>query len=218
MKEPRKVRINEANNFKLSDILLHVEFKFIMTVLLSIFAVTRYLMMPDRIHELCFVAMLLSSMGDLCMMNHMGIPSITFKGKQFYAGMLFFAIAHVCYRQMFRNILPKPIIWGIGETVSVLFLLAFLVVINLCQLKKDSNVFNVATGLYTGFIFSNLAAALNCAYYLRGGYILAFVGVVCFVISDFFLLIRETYKDTPTIRKLVWIFYPLAQILIIGNV
>lgn len=218
MNEPRKVRLNEANKVRFSDILLRIEFKFVMTVVLSIFAVTRYLMMPDRIHELCFLAMLLSTMGDLCMMNHMGVPAITFKGKQFYAGMTFFIIAHIFYRQMFRCILPEAISWGIGETVSILFLLAFLVVINLCQLKKDSKIFNVATGLYTGFIFSNLAAALNCAYYLRGSYILAFIGVVCFIISDFFLLIRETYRDTPVVRKLVWIFYPLAQILIIGNV
>lgn len=217
MNEPRKNKLNEINKFKLSDILLLGEFKFFMTILLSVFAFTRYATMPDRIHELCLFAMLFSTIGDLCLMNHMGIPTLTFKGKQFYAGVIFFAIAHVFYRQMFRNALLEPIFWGIGETICLLLLLAFLVVPNLCKLKKNS-IFNMATGLYTGLIFSNLAAATNCAYQLGGKYIIACIGVICFIISDFFLLLRETYKDTPTIRKLVWIFYPLAQILIIVNV
>ena len=215
MNEPKKTKSNEVSKF--SDILLLGEFKFVMTILLSAFAFTRYALMPDRIHELCFWAMIFSTAGDLCMMNHLGIPSYTFKGKQFYAGVIFFAIAHIFYRQMFKNALPEPISWGIGETTCLLLLLVFLTVINLCKLKKNS-VFNMATGLYTGLIFSNLAAATNCAYYLGGKYVVAFMGVLCFIISDFFLLVRETYKNKPIIRKLVWIFYPLAQILIIGNV
>lgn len=210
--------MNEPRKSKLSDVLLLGEFKFIMTIFLSVLAFTRYAMMPDRIHELCLFAMLFSTAGDLCIMNHLGAPSHIFKGKQFYAGVIFFSIAHIFYRQMFRNILPEPISWGIGETMCLLVLLAFLVVINLCKLKKSSKVFNMATGLYTGVIFSNLAAATNCAYHLGDKYIFAFVGVICFIVSDFFLLIRETYKDTPNVRKLVWIFYPLAQILIIVNV
>lgn len=218
MNEPKKIRLNQTSKFNPTDILLLGEFKFAMTIILSAFAFARYAMMPDRIHELCLLAMLFSTMGDLCMMNHTGLPELTFKGKQFYAGMLFFVFAHVFYRQMFRNIITEPISWGFGETVCLLLLLAFLVVINLCKLKKSSNVFNLATGVYTGIIFANLAAAMNCAYYVGGKYVLAFVGVVCFIISDFFLLLRETYKNTTTIRKLVWIFYPLAQILIIGNV
>ena len=218
MNEPKKIRLNQTSKFNPTDILLLGEFKFAMTIILSAFAFTKYAMMPDRIHELCLLAMLLSTIGDLCMMNHMGIPELTFKGKQFYAGITFFTFAHIFYRQMFKKVIQIPISWGLGETVCFLFLLAFLVVMNLCKLTRNSAVFNLATGLYTGFIFANLAAAMNCAYYVGGKYILAFLGVVCFIISDFFLLLRETYKDTATIRKLVWVFYPLAQILIIGNV
>ena len=218
MNEPKEIRLKPYDKFKPTDILLLGEFKFAVTILLSAFAFARYAMMPDRIHELCLIAMLCSTLGDLCMMNHRGLPALTFKGKQFYAGMLSFAFAHVFYRQMFRSILTEPIAWGLGETVCFLWLLAFLVIMNLCELKKSSAVFNLATGLYTGFIFANLASAINCAYYENGKYIAAFVGVLFFIISDFFLLLRETYKDTTTIRKLIWFFYPLAQILIIGNV
>lgn len=210
--------MNEPKKSKLSDVLLRGEFKFIMTIFLSVLAFTRYAMMPDRIHELCLFAMLLSTIGDLCMMNHLGIPSYTFKGMHFFAGTIFFIIAHIFYRQMFRSILPEPIVWGIGETICLLVLLALLVVINLCNFKKSSKIFNMATGFYTGVIFLNLAASVNCAYQLGGKYIIACIGVICFIISDFFLLLRETYKDTPTVRKLVWIFYPVAQILIIVNV
>lgn len=217
MNEPKKTRLNQSSKFNLTNILLLDEFKFTMTIFLSAFAFTRYAMFPDRIHELCLLAILFSTLGDLCMMNHMGIPALTFKGKRLYAGVIFFSIAHIFYRQMFRNALSEPISWGIGETICLLLLIAFLVVINLCKLIKNS-IFDMTTGLYTGLIFSNLAAATNCAYHLGDRYVFAFIGVVCFIISDFFLLIRETCKDTPTIRKLVWIFYPLAQILIIGNV
>lgn len=210
--------MNEPKRSKLSDVLLLSEFKFMITIFLSVLAFTRYAIMPDCIHKLCLFAMLFSTAGDLCMMNHLGVPSHVFKGKQFYAGMIFFIVSHIIYRQMFRNILPEPIYWGIGETITFLVLIAFLVVINLCKLQKSSSIFNMATGLYSGCIFLNLAAAVNCAYYLGDNYVIACIGVICFIISDFFLLIRETYKDTPKIRKLVWIFYPLAQILIIVNV
>ena len=217
MKVPKKIELKDSKNPKLSDILLLIEFKFVVTVILSVYAFARYTVIPDPVHELCLLAMLCSTVGDLCMMNYRQIPAFTFKGKQFYAGILAFSLAHIFYRQMFRSVLPKSISWGIGETACFLFLLAILVVINLCNLKKSSTVFNLATGLYVGLVFSNLAAAINCVYCVGGKYIFACIGVVCFIISDFFLLIRETYKDTPTIRKLIWIFYPLAQILIIAN-
>lgn len=218
MNVPKKTKLNESNQFKYTDFLLLVEFKFLMTILLSVFAFTRYAMMPDRIHELCLYAMLFSTMGDLCMMNYKGIPAVTFKGKQFYSGMLFFVFAHIFYRQMFKTVLVASVFVAIGEVIGLVFLFAFFVIIDLCNLRKNSPIFNVSTVLYTCVIFSNLAAAINCAYYLNGKYILTLIGVVSFIISDFFLLIRETKQNTAIIRKMIWIFYPLAQILIIANV
>lgn len=210
--------MNEPKKRKLSDIMLRWEFKFTVTILLLMFAFTGYAQTPDRAHTLCFFAMLFSTFGDLLLMDYMGIPQYIFKGKQLYAGGLAFAISHVFYRQMFRSMLIEKTIFGLGEIITIVLIICILIVVYNTKQKKITNVFFAAIGLYTSFILSNLAAAINCAQMLGGKYVFSLIGVICFIISDILLLIRETKKDTPMIRKLVWVFYPIAQILIIMNV
>ncbi len=210
MKEPRKSNI--------TDVMLRWEFKFVVTIFLLLFAFTEYTKTPDAVHSLCLWGMAFSTVGDLMLMDYMGAPSYIFKGKQFYAGAVSFCIAHMIYRQMFRTLDPERSIWGAGEWIALAILLALSVLIFFVRFKRRSLAFWGAAGFYTGQIFMHLAAAINCVIALEGRHILALVGVVCFIISDLFLLIREVKKDTPTVRKLIWVFYPIAQILIISNV
>ena len=39
-----------------------------------------------------------------------------------------------------------------------------------------------------------------------------------FIISDILIMVREMFKDTEIIRKLIWIFYPIGQLMIIFSV
>ena len=207
MKDPKK--------FNPTDVMLRWEFKFIVTIFLLMLAFTEYTKSPDMVHLLCFFGMAFSTLGDLMLMNYMGVPAHVFRGKQFYAGAASFAVAHVFYRQMFRAATPELKFFDVGDMITLaLIIVIFMAVWNM-KFKKKSRMFFVAAGLYTGIILSNLAAAINCAVACGGWYIAAMIGVVCFIISDMFLFIREAKKDTPLIRKMVWVFYPVAQILII---
>ena len=210
--------MNEPKKFKLSDVLLDREFKFVVTIFLSMLAFTMFARTPDRVHELCLLGMFFSTIGDLCLMDRHGVPSCIFNGKHFYAGMFSFVIAHVYYRQMFRCITPEPSFFDVGDIITAAIMIVLFVIAYNTSFKRKSKFFFAASGFYTGIILSNLAAAINCAIAVGGTYIWAMIGVVCFIISDLFLFIREAKLDTPLIRKLVWVFYPLAQILIIMNV
>lgn len=210
--------MNEPKRFKLSDVLLDREFKFVVTICLSMLAFAIFAKTPDRVHELCLMGMFFSTLGDLCLMDRRGVPSCIFNGKQFYAGMIAFVIAHIYYRQMFRTLTPEPNFFDVGDAITLAIMVVMFVIAYNTAFKKKSKFFFAASGFYTGIILSSLAAAINCALALGGRYILAMIGVVCFIISDLFLFIREARNDTPFIRKMVWVFYPIAQILIIVNV
>ena len=207
---------SRKSNF--TDVMLRWEFKFTVTIFLLMLAFTEYTKNPDTVHTLCFWGMGFSTLGDLMLMNYMGVPAQVFKGKQFYAGAASFAIAHIIYRQMFRAATPEYKFFDVGDVVTLALMITLFMAVYNMKFKKKSKLFFGAAGLYTGLILSNLAAAINCAWYQGGWYIAAMIGVVCFIISDVFLFVREAKVDTPFIRKLVWVFYPLAQILIILNV
>lgn len=210
MKGPSKSNI--------TDIMLRWEFKFIVTICLLLLAFTEYTKTPDAVQSLCLWGMAFSTVGDLFLMDYMNVPSYIFKGKQFYAGAASFCVAHMIYRQMFRTLNPAKNIWGLGEWIALAILLVLCVLLFCVRFKKRSPAFWGAAGFYTGQIFMHLAAAINCVIALEGKHTLALVGVVCFIISDFFLLVREVKNDTPVVRKLIWVFYPIAQILVILNV
>jgi hypothetical protein len=45
---------------------------------------------------------------------------------------------------------------------------------------------------------------------------LAFIGATSFLISDYIIGIETIFKiKSDTLRKLVWIFYPIGQIIIL---
>ena len=206
------------NNSNWTDVMLRVEFKFVVSLFLLLLAFTRYANAFNLAHELCFGAMMFSFLGDLILMNYKDVPEYFFKGKQFYAGALSFIAAHVIYAKMFCVLMNSKIVWGIGGWISLVLFAVTCVFIFVKNTKKRSKLFLSCAVIYSAVILMNLTSAINCAINLGGKYILALVGVVFFIVSDFFLLIREIKHDTPTIRKLIWIFYPLAQIFIILNV
>lgn len=210
--------MNEPKKRKLSDVMLRREFKLAATTFLLTLAFVQYAQNPNSISILCLCGMAFSTLGDLFLMNYLDVPSYWFRGKQFYAGAASFAIAHVFYRQMFRLATPNLSTFGPGDVITIALMIVLFVVAYNTKFKKKSKLFFAAACFYTGIILSNLAAAINCAIAVGGTYIFAMLGVVCFIISDLFLFIREAKNDTPLIRKLVWVFYPLAQILIIMNV
>lgn len=207
---------SKKSNF--TDVMLRWEFKFTVTIFLLLLAFTEYTKNPDYVHTLCLYGMAFSTLGDLMLMNYMGVPAQIFKGKQFYAGLATFMMSHMLYRKMFVAATPEPPFIGVGEIITAVVMVAMFVVAYNTKFKEKSKFFFAGSCFYAGVILSNLAASINCAVAQGGWYIAAMIGVVSFIISDLFLFIREARNDTPFIRKMVWVFYPLAQILIIMGV
>ena len=207
---------SKKSNF--TDVMLTVDFKFTVSIFLMMLAFVEYTKTPDLTHSLCLWGMGFSCLGDLCLMDYAMVPRRVFKGKQFYVGAGFFTIAHIIYRQMFRSLTPDKTIWGIGEWISTAILLVFCVLLLFVRFNRKSPFFMGLAGFYTSTIFMTLAAAITSVAALEGRHIWAMIGVISFIVSDFFLLIREVKKDTPTVRKLIWVFYPIAQILIIMGI
>lgn len=210
--------MNEPKKYNITDIMLRTEFKFVVTVFLLLLAFTEYTKNPNSAHELCLWAVLFCFLGDILLMDYKKVPSYIFKSKHFYAGAASFAIGHIVYSQMFKTLTADKIFWSVGEWISLGIFALLCIFAFVAKLKKRSKLFYGVAIIYTCIILINLASAINCAIARDGKYVGALVGVICFVVSDFVLLIREVKKDTPTIRKLIWVFYPLAQILIILNV
>lgn len=207
--------MKNSQKVKITDVMLRWEFKFVVAIFLVALSFTQYIQNQDITHELCFWGMAFSALGDLILMNYKDIPSYVFKGKQFYAGAASFTVAHMIYRQMFETLMPENKFFDIGDIIAIVVMIIFFMVVYNLRLKKKSKTFWLAVICYVTVLLAHLASAINCAIAFGGWYILAMIGVICFFVSDLCLFVRETKSDTPLIRKLIWVFYPIAQILII---
>ena len=203
------------------DFMLTNEFKSSCSFFLSLIAIACFIINPIKEQKICMYAIFVSTLADLVLMDYHGISSFIVGNKRFYVGMLVFAIAHILYIVCFSTIFFKSNVYlananfAMIATLTISFVTIFLV-LKLSEKKKP--VFRIAALTYTIIICLDLASIYICADLLNSRYILAAVGITLFLISDVLILIRETTKDTNLIRKLIWIFYPLGQLLIIFNV
>ena len=203
------------------DFLLTNQFKAWCTLFMSLVAIALFVINPTGEREICMYAILVSTMADLVLMDYRNIPSYLFKRKHFYAGMALFAITHVLYAICFFGIsqIENMAITDIRTStflyrVIMSFSMAFAVGIA----YKKSIIFRIASLVYIIAISLAWYGMYSCAELFGGRYILAAVGITMFWISDMFILIRETLRDTNLIRKLIWVFYPIGQLLILSSV
>lgn len=201
------------------DFLLRTEFKFNFTMVMLMIAFTLFAFKGTKARELCFWAVTASTLGDLALMDYNKIPSQIFKGKHFYIGMIFFAIAHIFYHFTFANIMGQFILttMNVGSYIVLMLFIFIMPSIGILPSEKSSG-FKCATFIYTACILFGMMAIFTCMFEFGGKYIFAGIGIVFFLVSDVLILAREIYKDTEFIRKLIWIFYPIGQLMIIFNV
>lgn len=203
------------------DFLLTNKFKANFTFCMSLIAIAMFVKYPSREREICMYAILISTIADLVLMDYNNIPGIIFQRKRLYIGMALFCITHFLYIFCFFNILPIDILTTNDIKYSV-FLYSIImlatVIFSLCIASKKSSIFKGAAVIYSMIISAALFCMYMCAEVFGGKYILAAVGITMFLISDMFILIRETVCDTTLVRKLIWIFYPIGQLLIILSI
>lgn len=209
--EERKPKLN-------FDFLLQVKFKFVFTTLMSILAFVLFVINKDQTHVLCLYAVLLSTIGDLLLMNIKNIPNRIFKGKHFYVGMIAFALSHILYFVCFSTILASfsaEITIAAFNTMIVFLIMGYVAII---LAKNKPSVFLIFVGIYSLIISINIFQISRCAYELGGHYILALIGIILFAISDFLIIVRETRFNKEFVCKLIWVFYPIGQLLIILSI
>lgn len=207
-----------SNGISRFDFMLTNDFKSSCSFFLSLIAIACFIINPIKEQRICMYAILVSSVADLVLMDYQGIPRFIFGNKRFYVGMLVFAITHVLYTICFSSIFFENNLqlakanFGMAGALVISAVTIFLV-IKLSEEKRP--FFRIAALIYTLILCFTLTTIYICADLLQEHYIYAAVGITFFLISDVLILIRETTKDTNVIRKFIWFFYPLGQILII---
>lgn len=203
------------------EFLLNNEFKSNCTFVMSLVAISLYVMNPIKTREMCMYAMLTSMIADLVLMDYNEWFSFVFKKYRLYVGMLLFMVAHVIYIVCFSSMLSNFSIDFSKFFLNILIyvLIAFgLISFSIAIAWKKSPLFRIATIVYTVVINIVLFTMFVCADVLGGRYILAAIGIMFFAISDICILIRETVCDNALVRKLIWIFYPIGQMFIICSI
>lgn len=205
------------------DFMLSNKFKSNTTFFMSMVAIALFVVCPTRARELCMYAILVSTLADLVLMDYNNLPGILFGKKRFYIGMALFGIAHIIYVYCFSNMIIQNgtfiytsqvnIAWGIFGVIY-----AFSLIFSAFMVYKKDRRFCIATIIYVMLICFSLASMYLYAAVLGGKGYLAAIGITFFWISDMLILIRETKKDIALIRKLIWVFYPIGQMLIIFSI
>lgn len=208
------------------DFLLSNKFKSNVTFFMSMVAIALFAVYPTRARELCMYAILVSTLADLVLMNYNNLPGIVLGKKRFYAGMALFGVTHIIYMFCFSNKMSQNGTFLYTPKVNIAFLIFSIIfvfsltfsAIMLSIAYKKKIYFSIATIIYVFLICFSLFSMYLCAAVLGGKCYLAAIGITFFWISDMLILIRETKKDTPLIRKLIWVFYPIGQMLIVFSV
>lgn len=201
------------------DFLLSNNFKATVTMLLSVIAIARYVVFSSYSREICLYAVLLSTLADLILMNYSGIPKMILKKANFGVGAFIFGVVQILYHICFLDIMGMNALITLNQAGYVALFIGVLLIPSLLFIMSEkSHIYIIGVMIYSVCILLNMMTIFNCAYMFGNKYIFAAIGIVFFMISDIFILIRDNMKDNTFIRKLIWIFYPIGQFMIIISI
>lgn len=164
--------------------------------------------------RLCLAAMCFSFLGDVALncTPHEKRPHFLL-----YLGALFFMLAHNSYANAYWSLISQEGVRNLGAAaatafVFLLFSMTVLTAIITKSVPKKSMI--LVFCIYTFVVGYNFVMICSYSYSHKA---ISFVGALSFLISDFIIGIENVFKiKSDTLRKLVWIFYPIGQILIIA--
>lgn len=167
-------------------------------------------------HLLCLIGMAFSFIGDIALNS---MPLEKRPHSLLYAGALFFIFAHLMYAQAYyaRIVTLDHTYLNLGIALAISFVLA-LVIITAITFIRSKNAVKPMTctvfGVYLLVITINFMTICSYSYSAKS---IAFIGAISFLISDYIIGIETLFKiKKDVLRKLVWIFYPVGQILILA--
>ncbi len=191
--------------------------KLIISISLVIFAFILFCIRPSATDaKICLLAMFFSFLGDLSL-NCMPINKRPY--YLLYTGAAFFMIAHLLYAAAYYWLIcvSNNVFFNLGASLACTFIvLLFIasVAFTIYSKSKPKVMTIIVFCLYTLIIATNFVTIYSYSWSFSA---ISFIGALSFLISDFIIGIETVFKiKSKTLRKLVWIFYPIGQILIIA--
>ncbi len=190
---------------------------FVLTVLMSLLALVLALCFRTKDRWWCLAAMVLSSMGDIVLMNFRGIG-----GKMpvpyFFVGAGFFIIAHLLYTggylTMIRENAYRYLNPGFWTAVGILVLAGVgLLILSFRDPYAKPSMY-VLCILYLFIIGTACATIFSYAWSVRSWRSIAALGALSFFISDYIIGIGKLL-GYGEFDHLIWWFYPVGQILLL---
>lgn len=188
--------------------------KMMITAMLSVTAVILYKIFPSDLRKSCMIAMLLSSVGDVFMVNTPKIGEYST-----FIGAGFFIAAHIVYgggfyseiRKNGNRIMRFPFWLGFGIMLLSAVLLG-AAEFTLPEEKKP--VMFLLILVYIAAIGYNVCSEFAFSVYEKKLTLILPFSVILFYITDVFIFLNMLGIN-DSLRQYVWYFYPAAQLMII---
>ena len=188
----------------------------VLTSLMSLYAFIMAVTFQTTDRWICFLAMFVSSIGDIIMSNETNVGKKIGK-KRLLIGGIFFAAAHILYSVCYYS-KNKDRGYGILNTGFYIALcvsfIALITIIILGQKKKNSPVSYLGAILYLCMISCASTMIFAFSFSAKGIAFLALVGSLSFLLSDYIIGVGK-FANIKKFDSLVWWLYPIGQILII---
>ena len=187
--------------------------KLIISASLLGFAFMLCFIRPGPDSTLCLIAMFFSFIGDISLN---GMPLEKRPKKLMYIGAGFFMVAHLVYASAFNTLMKTSVFFNPGAIVGIIFIALMCITLIACTRKAEplGNTMIIVFGIYCLIIGINFVTIASYSYAFKS---IAVFGALSFLISDFIIGVETLFKiKSPILRKLVWIFYPLGQFMILS--
>ena len=166
--------------------------------------------------QICLLAMLFSFLGDISL-NCMPLDK---RPRWFlYLGAVFFMISHIIYATAYYWLIntSQKLYFNPGAIIATFFILLLFttsVFLTIYSKNKLQLMTIIIFCLYTSIIGINFITIYSYSWSFGTA---SFIGALSFLISDFIIGIETVFKvKSDTLRKFVWIFYPIGQVMIIA--
>ena len=191
-----------------------VYLRMIITALLSLISVLMFCVYKTEVRKNVMLAMLLSSVGDVFMVNSASIGAFST-----YIGAAVFIAAHIVYGEGFRKQIK-----AVGEKPYNKMLYAGVVVMVVSAVVLGVLAFTVADEkkpimfvlilFYIAAIGYNVCMNFSYAKVAGGTACILPFAILAFYLTDIFIF-EDMLNIDHSMRRFVWLIYPEAQLLLI---
>ncbi len=196
--------------------------RFVLTVLMSLYAILLAVIYRDPPHYIAALAMLLSSLGDIVLMDFKPV-TVRLHLRGFITGAIIFMLAQVMYSAVFFYKISYRgyILLNSGVYISAALLIVIYASTVYIALKRHSEgrVILAPCFFYLFVICTTCALVFSYTLSAGGRSLLSAVGILSFIISDCFIIARNVCGiKSKILNELIWWFYPAGQILLLSGV